>query len=68
MLIELKVKTELPFIMHFFRSLEGLKQVSGITHGEQGTAHDSHDFHDGTANLHVVFDNANGTTCDDSNR
>ena len=67
MLIELKVKTELPFIMHFFRSLEWLKQVSDIIHGEQRAAQDSHDFHDGTTNLHVMFDNANETICDDSN-
>lgn len=67
MLIELKVKTELSFIMHFFRSLEGFKQISNIILGKQRTAQDSHDFHDGAVDLQVMFDNANETICDDGN-
>ena len=67
MLIELKVKTELPVILLLFRSFERFKQVSNIIHGEQGAAQDSHDFHDGTTDLHVMFDDANETICDNGN-
>ena len=35
MLIELKVKTELPVVLLLFRSFEWFKQVSDIIHGEQ---------------------------------
>ena len=67
MLIELKVKTELPVVLLFFRSFEWFKQISDIIHGEQRTAQNSHDFHDGTTNLHIMFDDANETICDDGN-
>ena len=67
MLIELKVKTELPIIMLALRSFEWFKQFSDIIHGEQGTAQDSHDFNDGTTNLHVMFDDTNEAICDDGN-
>ena len=55
MLIELKVKTELPVVLLLFRSLEWFKQVSDIVHGEQRATQDPHDFHDGTTDLPPVF-------------
>ena len=67
MLIELKVKTELHIIMLVLRSFEWLKQVSDIIHGEQRTAQNSHDFNNGTTNLHVMFDDTNEAICDDGN-
>ena len=67
MLIELKVKTELPVVLLLFRSFEWFKQVSDIIHGEQRAAQDSHDFHDGTTDLHVMFDDTNEAICDDGN-
>ena len=67
MLIRLKVKTELPVVLLLFRSFEWFKQVSDIIHGEQRTAQDSHDFHDGTTDLHVMFDDTNEAICDDGN-
>ena len=67
MLIELKVKTELPIVVLLFRSFEWFKQVSDIIHGEQRTAQNSHDFHDGTTDLHVMFDDTNEAICDDGN-
>ena len=48
MLIELKVKTELPVVLLLSSSFEWFKQVSDIIHGEQRVAQDSRDFHDGT--------------------
>ena len=67
MLIGLKVKTELPVVLLLFRPFEWFKQVSDIILGEQRTAQDSHDFHDGTTDLHVMFDNTNEAICDDGN-
>lgn len=67
MLIVLKVETELPLIMHLIRSFEWFEQVSDLIRGEQRTAQDSHDLHDGTANLHVMFDDTNEAICDDGN-
>lgn len=67
MLIVLKVETELPLIMHLIRSFEWFEQVSDLIRCEQKTAQDSHDLHDGTANLHVMFDDTNEAICDDGN-
>lgn len=67
MLIGFKVKTELPIIMLVLRPFEWFKQISDIVHGEQRTAQDSHDFNNGTTNLHVMFNDANETVCDDGN-
>ena len=67
MLIELKVKTELPVVLLLFRSFEWFKQVSDIIHGEQRAAQDSHYFHDGTTDLYVMFDDTNAAICDDGN-
>ena len=67
MLIGFKVKTELPIIMLVLRPFEWFKQISDIVHGEQRTAQDSHDFNNGTTNLHVMFNGANETVCDDDN-
>ena len=65
MLIGLKVKTELPVVLLLFRSFEWFKQVSDIIHGEQRPAQDSHEFHDGTTDLHLMFDDTNEAICDD---
>lgn len=67
MLIELKVKTELPVVLLLFRSFEWFKQVSDIIQSQQRAAKDSHDFHDGTTDLHVMFDDTNEAICDDGN-
>ena len=67
MLIELKVNTELPIILLFFHSLEWFKQVFNIVHCKQRTAQDSHDFDDGTTNLHIMFDDTKEAICDDGN-
>ena len=67
MLIDLKVKTELPVVLLLFRSFEWFKQASDIIHGEQRTAQDSHDFNDGTTDLHVMFDDTDEAICDDGN-
>ena len=53
--------------MHLIRSFEWFEQVSDLIRGEQRTAQDSHDLHDGTANLHVMFDDTNEAICDDGN-
>ena len=67
MLIELKVKTELPIIILRFHSLEWFEQVSDFILSEQRTAQDAHNFNDWTTDLHVMFDDANEAVCDDSN-
>ena len=63
MLIELKVKTELPVVLLLFRSFEWFKQVSDIIQSQQRAAKDSHDFHDGTTDLH----DTNEAICDVGN-
>lgn len=63
----MKVKTELSVILFPFRSFERFKQVSNIIHGEQRAAKDSHDFHAGTINLHIMFDDTNEAISDDGN-
>ena len=60
MLIELKVKTELPVVLLLFRSFEWFKQGSDIIQSQQRAAKDSHDFHDGTTDLH----DTNEAICD----
>ena len=67
MLIEFKVKTELPIVLLLLHSFEWFKQISDIIHGEQRTTQDSHDFHDRTTDFHVMFDDANEAICDDGN-
>lgn len=67
MFIELKVKTELPVVLLLFRSFEWFKQGSGIIQSQQRAAKDSHDFHDGTTDLQVMFDDTNEAICDDGN-
>lgn len=53
--------------MYLLRSLEWFKQVSDIVRGKQRTAQNSHDFHDGTANLRVMFDDTNEAVCNNDN-
>lgn len=67
MLIEFKVKTELPIVLLLLHSFEWFKQISDIIHGEQRTTQDSHDFHDRTTDFHVMFDDANEAICDNGN-
>ena len=67
MFIELKVKTELPVVLLLFRSCEWFKQGSDIIQSQQRAAKDSHDFHDGTTDLQVMFDDTNEAICDDGN-
>ena len=67
MFIELKVKTELPVVLLLFRSFEWFKQGSDIIQSQQIAAKDSHDFHDGTTDLQVMFDDTNEAICDVGN-
>ena len=64
MFIELKVKTELPVVLLLFRSFEWFKQGSDIIQSQQRAATESHDVHDGTTDLQVMFDDTNEAICD----
>ena len=67
MLIVFEIKTELPIVMLFIRLFEWFKQFSDVIHGKQRTAQYSHDLHDWTTDLHVMFDDTNEAICDDGN-
>ena len=66
MLIVYKFNFELT-IIGFLLILRRGKKLHNVVFGKQGTAQDSHDLHDWTSKLKIVFNNSNETVCDDGN-
>lgn len=66
MLIVYKFNFKLP-IIGFILVLRRGEKFHDVILGEQGTAQDSHDLHDGTSKFEVVLDNSDETVCDDGN-
>lgn len=66
MLIKFKINLKLP-IIGFLPILRRGEKFRDVIFGEQGTAKDSHDLHDWSAQLEVVLNDSDETVCDDGN-
>ena len=66
MLIVYKFKFKLPTIGAFLIFRRGEK-LHDVILGEQGTAQDTHDLHDGASKFEVVLNDSDETVCDDGN-
>ena len=66
MLIVYKFNFKLPIIGFLLVPRRGEK-LHDVILGEQGTAQDPHDLHDGTSKLEVMLNDSDETVCDDGN-
>ena len=64
MLIKFEVNLKLP-IIGFFLILRRGEKFHDVILGEQGTAQDSHDLHDWSAQLEIVLNDSDEAVCDD---
>ena len=67
MLIEFKVKTELPIIVLFMLNLDWFKQFSDVIRCKRRLAKDTHDFDNRSTKFKVMFNDTNETVSDDCN-
>ena len=54
-------------IIGFVLFLRRGEKLHDVILGEQGTAQDPHDLHDGTSKLEVMLNDSDETVCDDGN-
>ena len=66
MLIVYKFNFKLP-VIGFILVLRRGEKLHDVILGEQGTAQDAHDLHDGTSKLEVVLNDSDETVGDDGN-
>ena len=65
-MIEFEANLKLP-VIGFLPILRRGKKLHDVILGEQGTAQDMHDLHDGTSKFKVVLNDSDESVCDDGN-
>ncbi len=65
-MIEFEANLKLP-VIGFLPILRRGKKFHDVILGEQGTAQDTHDLHDGTSKFKVVLNDSDESVCDDGN-